>query len=169
MWPKETALLCLFRGVLGTRGSDTVSGSGRRQYALFFWVGGIGDGKRRCHGPWSSNYVHFMSHLQTDQNLCIYVLYYMFWGWSEPWNGGVGRKTLSYLHYIRSFSSGGFTVSDWRHVLVELVSVPSSGSLVVVVFGYITFSCLTPLSSPSEQWCHQSLLSPWSIHTSTEI
>jgi len=35
--------------VLGTRES-VVSGSGRRQW-FFFWVGGIGDGKRRCRGP----------------------------------------------------------------------------------------------------------------------
>ena len=53
------------------------SGSGRRQW-FFFWEGGIGNRKRRRHGPWSSSYVRFMSGLQTVQNLCIYVLYYLF-------------------------------------------------------------------------------------------
>jgi hypothetical protein len=37
----------------------------------FFWVGGIGSGKRRRRDPWSSSYVHCMSRLQTAQ---IYVL-----------------------------------------------------------------------------------------------
>ena len=46
-----------------------MSDSGRRQW-FFFWVGGIGNGKRRRHGPWSSSYVHCMSRLQTAQ---IYV------------------------------------------------------------------------------------------------
>jgi hypothetical protein len=52
-------LPCLFRGDLGMRES-VVSGSGRRQW-FFFWVGGIGNGKRRRRGPWSSSYVHFVS------------------------------------------------------------------------------------------------------------
>ena len=47
---------------------------------VLFSVVGIGDGKRRHPGPWSSSYVHSMSRLQTDQHLCIYVLYYMFGG-----------------------------------------------------------------------------------------
>jgi hypothetical protein len=46
---------------------SVVSGSGRRQW-FFFWVDGIGDGKRRRHGPWSSSYVSFLSRLQANQN-----------------------------------------------------------------------------------------------------
>jgi hypothetical protein len=42
----------LFRGALGMRES-AVSDSGRRHW-FFFWVGGIGNGKRRRRDPWSS-------------------------------------------------------------------------------------------------------------------
>ncbi len=45
-------LSSLFRGALGMRES-VVSDSGRRHW-FFFWVGGIGNGKRRRLGPWSS-------------------------------------------------------------------------------------------------------------------
>ena len=38
-----------------------------------------------------------------------------------PCKGGVGLKTLSYLYYIISLYSGGFTVSDYSHVLVRCV------------------------------------------------
>ncbi len=64
---------------------------GRRQW-FFFWVGGIGNGKRRCNGPWSSNYVSMYVVSSNSQNLCIYVLYYV-------------------LYYIISLCSGGFTDS----------------------------------------------------------
>ncbi len=30
---------------------------------LFFWVGGIGNGKRRLRDPWSSSYVHSMDQI----------------------------------------------------------------------------------------------------------
>ena len=71
-------LPCLFRGPLGMMES-VVSGSGRRQW--FFYLGGWYREweEKASRGPWSSSYVHFMSRLQTDQNLCIYVLYYLFY------------------------------------------------------------------------------------------
>ena len=56
-----------------------IKGNFERRQWFFFWVGGIGNGKRRHRGPWSSSDVHFTSRLQTDQNLCIYVLYFMSW------------------------------------------------------------------------------------------
>jgi hypothetical protein len=56
-------------GVLGGMRDSVVSDSGRGHW-FFFWVGGIGNGKRRRHGPWSSSYVHSMSLPQTVQ---IYV------------------------------------------------------------------------------------------------
>ncbi len=56
-------------GVLGGMRESAVSDSGRRNW-FFFWVCGIGNGKRRYHGPWSSSYVHFIPWPQTDQ---IYV------------------------------------------------------------------------------------------------
>jgi len=46
-------------GVLEGMRESAVSDSGRR-YWFFFWVGGIGNGKRRYHGPWSSSYVHWI-------------------------------------------------------------------------------------------------------------
>jgi hypothetical protein len=46
--------------VLGGMRESVVSDSGRRHW-FFFWVGGIGNGKRRYHGSWSSSYVHCMS------------------------------------------------------------------------------------------------------------
>ena len=82
-------------------------GSGRRQW-FFFWVGERSMDSVRVM-------FHYMSRLQTDQNLCIYVLYHMFWGWSESCKGGVSHKTLSYLYYIRSLCSGGFAVCDYIH------------------------------------------------------
>ena len=48
---------------------SVVSGSGRRHW-FFFWVGGIGNGKRSRHGPLGSSYVRCMSRPQTAQ---IYV------------------------------------------------------------------------------------------------
>jgi hypothetical protein len=56
-------------GLLWGMRDSVVSDSGRRQ-RFFFWVGGIGNGKRRRRDPWSSIYVHYMSRPQTDQ---IYV------------------------------------------------------------------------------------------------
>ncbi len=56
-------------GVLWGMRESVVSDSGRRHW-FFFWVGGIGNGKRRRRRPWSSSYVHCMSHPQTAQ---IYV------------------------------------------------------------------------------------------------
>ena len=112
----------LLRGVLGMRES-AVSGSGRRQYFIF-WVGGIGDGERRCRGPWSWVQAMFTSCLAFKQTkICVlmFQVYYMFWGWSESYKGGVGHKTLSYLYYINSLCSGGFTVCDCKHVLVRSV------------------------------------------------
>ena len=44
-------------GVLWGMRESAVSDSGRRHW-FFFWVGGIGNGKRRRLGPWSSSYVH---------------------------------------------------------------------------------------------------------------
>ena len=82
-------------------------------FRWFFWgVGVIGDGKRRRH-------FHFMSCLQRVQNLCIYDLYCTFWGWSEPWKGGVGHRTLRYVYYLSSLCRGGFTVFEYRYVLVR--------------------------------------------------
>jgi hypothetical protein len=46
-------------GVLGGMRESAVSDSGRR-YWFFFWVGGIGNGKRRYPCPWSSSYVHWI-------------------------------------------------------------------------------------------------------------
>jgi hypothetical protein len=57
-------------GVFWGMTESAVSDSGRRQW-FFFWVGGIGNGKRRHRGPWSSSYVHCTSRLQTAQ---IYVV-----------------------------------------------------------------------------------------------
>jgi hypothetical protein len=56
-------------GVFWGMMESAVSDSGRGHW-FFFWVGGIGNGKRRRHGPWSSGYVHSMTHPQTVQ---IYV------------------------------------------------------------------------------------------------
>jgi hypothetical protein len=56
-------------GVFWGMRESVVSDSGRRHW-FFFWVGGIGNGKRRHRGPWSSSYVRCMSRPQTTQ---IYV------------------------------------------------------------------------------------------------
>ena len=72
------SLVC--SGVLWGRGGLQCLVLGGDIVFSFFGVGVIGDGKRRHRGPWSSSYFRFMSHLQTDQNVCIYVLYCMFWG-----------------------------------------------------------------------------------------
>ncbi len=58
----------LFRGALGNEGVYSV-GFWEGTLVLF-WVGGIGNGKRRCRDQWSSSYVHSMSRPQTAQ---IYV------------------------------------------------------------------------------------------------
>jgi hypothetical protein len=59
----------LLRGALGNEGVCSVD-SGRRHWFLFL-VGGVGNEKRRRHDPWSSSYVHYMSHPQTAR---IYVV-----------------------------------------------------------------------------------------------
>ncbi len=56
-------------GVLWGMSESTVSDSGRGHW-FFFWVGGIGNGKRRHRVSCSSSYVHSMSCPQTTQ---IYV------------------------------------------------------------------------------------------------
>jgi hypothetical protein len=76
-------------GVFWGMRKSAVSDSGRRQW-LFFWVGGIGNGKRRYRGPWNSRYVSLHVTSSNSPNLCIYVLYYV-------------------LYYINSLCSGGFT------------------------------------------------------------
>ena len=50
-----------------------------------FW-GGVSSGMGREDVTVHGVRVVFtsMSHLQSDQNLCIYVLYYMFWGDKSP-------------------------------------------------------------------------------------
>ncbi len=57
-------------GCFGDEGVCSV-GFWEETVVLFFGVGGIGNGKRRRSGPWSSSYVHYMLILQTVQ---IYVL-----------------------------------------------------------------------------------------------
>ncbi len=66
--PKFNCSGC-FAGVLWGMRESAVSDSGSRHW-FFFWVGGIGNGKRKCRDPWSSSYVHCMSNPQTAQ---IYV------------------------------------------------------------------------------------------------
>jgi hypothetical protein len=73
----EGLLPGLFRDVLGMRKS--VSGSDGRQW-FFFWLGGIGDGTRRHPDPWNSSYVSLYVSTSNSPNLCIHVLYHMFWG-----------------------------------------------------------------------------------------
>jgi hypothetical protein len=97
---------------------SVVSGSGRRQW-FFFWVGGIG---------------------QREQNLCIYVLYYMIWGWSEPSKGGVGHKTLSYLYYINRLCKLDVSPST-RRWTVQVYVPQGPHQETVVVFGYTYVSC----------------------------
>ena len=64
--PSESATRLMYFRVYDSRyGSCNLGGP-------CFW-GGVWGRKRSCHVPWSSSYVHFMSCLQTDQNLCIYL------------------------------------------------------------------------------------------------
>ncbi len=72
-------------GVLGGMRESVVSDSGRRHW-FFFWVGGIGNGKRRYHGPWSSSYVHCMSHGRNVHS--VHTV-------------GFGNSTCLLLHVVR--------------------------------------------------------------------
>ena len=69
-------------------------------------------------GPWSSSYVHLMSRLQTAQDLCIYVLYYMVWGWWESRNlGMVEWVARYYLILYKQSLQWWIAVCDCRHAL----------------------------------------------------
>jgi hypothetical protein len=91
------SLVC--SGVLWGIRESAVSDSGRR-HCFFFWVGGIGNGKRRRRGPWSSSYVHCMSRPQTDQNF-MYLC-----------------SVLCLILYKQSLV---VSLMDYRHVLVRCV------------------------------------------------
>jgi hypothetical protein len=59
-------------GVLRGMRESAVSDSGREHW-FCFWVGGIGNGKRRHHGPWSLSYVHSMSHPQKTVQIYVFM------------------------------------------------------------------------------------------------
>jgi hypothetical protein len=79
-------------GVLWEMRESVVSDSGIRQW-FFCWVGGIGNGKRSRHVPWSSSYVHCMSRLQTTQ-ICVFNISH---GTEDGvCTGGFGNSTVSF-------------------------------------------------------------------------